>query len=184
MKILHGIIGLLLAAAAAQNAQAARIYTCERNGETVYTSNPGGDCRSADLPSIGKYSSARYDAPPPPPVIRADNGGDTAARPARKKQNTAAKAAVPKAAPVKAAYVPAPTAAASAPKPANNSRRSILEQELANERKALNNAQKSLSEARTAKGGTINQQQINSLQSSVLDHQLSIQALQRELGRM
>ncbi|WP_373740807.1 hypothetical protein [Neisseria sp.] len=183
MKTLHGIIGLLLAAAAAQTAQAARIYTCERNGETVYTSNPGGDCRSADLPSIGKYSSARYDAPPPPPVIRADNGSETAARPTRKKQNTA-RAAVPKAAPVKAAYVPAPTAAASVPKPANNSRRSILEQELANERKALNTAQKSLSEARTAKGGTINQQQINSLQSSVLDHQLSIQALQRELGRM
>lgn len=68
--------------------------------------------------------------------------------------------------------------------PSNNSRRSILETELSNERKALVEAQKMLSQARLAKGGNINHQEINALQSNVLDRQQNIQALQRELGRM
>lgn len=68
--------------------------------------------------------------------------------------------------------------------PVNNSRRSILEAELSNERKALTEAQKMLSQARLAKGGNINHQEINALQSNVLDRQQNIQALQRELGRM
>ncbi|HGH6581683.1 TPA: hypothetical protein ACJL7E_000083 [Neisseria meningitidis] len=41
-----------------------------------------------------------------------------------------------------------------------------------------------LSQARLAKGGNINHQEINALQSNVLDRQQNIQALQRELGRM
>ena len=51
-------------------------------------------------------------------------------------------------------------------------------------RKALGEAQKSLAQARVAKGGHVNQQEITSLQSAVLDRQQNIQALQRELGRM
>lgn len=69
------------------------------------------------------------------------------------------------------------------PTPAASSR-AILEQELANERKALASAQQSLSNARSAKGGAINQELVNQLQGSVLDRQQNIQALQRELGRM
>ena len=66
----------------------------------------------------------------------------------------------------------------------STSRRSILETELSNERKALGEAQKSLAQARVAKGGRVNQQEITSLQSAVLDRQQNIQALQRELSRM
>ena len=78
----------------------------------------------------------------------------------------------------------APVIAAPKSSPGNSSRRAILEQELANERRALSDAQKSLAQARGAKGGSIDQQQISTLQSSVLDRQQNIQALQRELGRM
>ena len=81
---------------------------------------------------------------------------------------------------------PAPEVAATpVPKsPGSTSRRSILETELSNERKALGEAQKSLAQARVAKGGHVNQQEISSLQSTVLDRQQNIQALQRELGRL
>ena len=56
----------VLALAAAQSAEAgSKIYTCEINGEIVYTSRASGNCHSADLPSIGRYSSSRYDSPMP-----------------------------------------------------------------------------------------------------------------------
>lgn len=180
--LLGSFIGLLCATPAA-----AKIYTCEINGDVVYTSRPSGKCQSPDLPSIGRYTSSRYDAPE---MVVENNEPKAERKPAKtakapKKQQAAA--------PKKAPVIPAPAAqTAAAPKPAapvkaasaNNSRRSILEQELANERKALNEAQKSLAQARAAKGGSIDRNQVSQYESSVLDRQQNIQALQRELGRM
>ena len=165
----------VLALAAAQSAEAgSKIYTCEINGEIVYTSRASGNCHSADLPSIGRYSSSRYDSPMPSEIRTQP---EPQYRPVQKR--SAARAGMPKPQPVQQAPIIA------APKsPGNSSRRAILEQELANERRALSDAQKSLAQARGAKGGSIDQQQISTLQSSVLDRQQNIQALQRELGRM
>ena len=167
---------------AAEAAYASKIYTCEVGGVTVYTSRPSGGCHSADLPVIGKYSSAPYNQPE-----AAVYSTQPQPEPARRKTTSAksgGKANTAKAVPV-APVRAAPAMAAPAPKaPANNSRRSILETELANERKALGDAQKALAQARTAKGGSVNQEQINQLQGSVFDRQQNIQALQRELGRM
>lgn len=161
-------------------AEASKIYTCEINGTVVYTSRPSGGCHAPDLPPIGRYSSARYDAPEimaaPEPQRKAAN--NTKRSPSK---TVNAKAKAP-AAPIR------PTTgsvAALAPKPAaSNSRRTILEIELSNERRALSEAQKSLAQARAVKGGTIDRQQIKNLEGAVLDRQQNIQALQRELGRM
>ena len=65
----------------------------------------------------------------------------------------------------------------------------ILEQELANERRALATAQRALTESRTMPKGDgaayqAHQARVSSLQSDVLDRQQNIQALQRELSRM
>ncbi|HFC3059256.1 TPA: hypothetical protein ACFIR8_000009 [Neisseria gonorrhoeae] len=152
-------------------ANAAKIYTCTINGETVYTTKPSKSCHSTDLPPIGNYSSERYippQTPEPAPSPSPSNGGQ----------------AVKYKAPVKTVSKPAKSNTPPQQAPVNNSRRSILEAELSNERKALTEAQKMLSQARLAKGGNINHQKINALQSNVLDRQQNIQALQRELGRM
>lgn len=124
-----------LALAAAQSAEAgSKIYTCEINGEIVYTSRASGNCHSADLPSIGRYSSSRYDSPMPSEIRTQP---EPQYRPVQKR--SAARAGMPKPQPVQQAPVIA------APKsPGNSSRRAILEQELANERRALSDAQKSL----------------------------------------
>lgn len=166
-------------------AEAGKIYTCEVNGTVVYTSRPSGGCQSPDLPPIGRYSSARYDAPefvsPPQPQRQENKTSDSAKRSQAKAKNPTAPIR-PTAASVAA---PAPSPAAPAPKPAlSNSRRSILETELNNERKALSEAQKSLAQARAVKGGTIDRQHIQNLEGLVIDRQQNIQALQRELGRM
>ncbi|HGO9109453.1 TPA: hypothetical protein ACLBGZ_000144 [Neisseria meningitidis] len=151
-------------------ANATKIYTCTINGETVYTTKPSKSCHSTDLPPIGNYSSERYIPPQTPePVSSPSNGGQV----------------VKYKAPVKTVSKPAKSNTPPPQQaPVNNSRRSILETELSNERKALVEAQKMLSQARLAKGGNINHQEINALQSNVLDRQQNIQALQRELGRM
>ena len=177
---LHTLAASLLMFAAVSGAQASpKIYTCTVNGEVIYTSRPSGNCHSADLPTIGKYSSSRYDAPAfemSEPAAEAPSKRAGNAKPAPK--NTAKANPAP--------IRPAPEVAATpAPKSSGStSRRSILETELSNERKALGEAQKSLAQARVAKGGHVNQQEINSLQSAVLDRQQNIQALQRELSRM
>lgn len=68
-----------------------------------------------------------------------------------------------------------------------NGRRSILEQELDNERNALAAAQKALAEGRLVGGkaaDAAHQSRVRHLESAVLDRQQNIQSLQRELGRM
>ena len=191
----HALAASLLMFAAVSGAQASsKIYTCTVNGEVVYTSRPSGNCHSADLPTIGKYSSTRYDAPAlemPEPAAEAPSKRAGNAKPAPKNTAKANPAPAPIRPAPEVAATPAPirpapeVAATPAPKSSGStSRRSILETELSNERKALGEAQKSLAQARVAKGGHVNQQEINSLQSAVLDRQQNIQALQRELGRM
>lgn len=124
-------------------ANAAKIYTCTINGETVYTTKPSKSCHSTDLPPIGNYSSERYIPPQTPePAPSPSNGGQ----------------AVKYKAPVKTVSKPAKSNTPPQQAPVNNSRRSILEAELSNERKALTEAQKMLSQARLAKGGNINHQ--------------------------
>ncbi|WP_225747758.1 hypothetical protein [Eikenella sp. Marseille-P7795] len=94
----------------------------------------------------------------------------------------------PQAAVYRAPAPAAPVAAAPSGR-TNSGRRLILEQELANERRALADAQKALTESRTLPKGdqaayAAHQARVSSLQSDVLDRQQNIQALQRELSRM
>ncbi|MBH2502557.1 hypothetical protein I7P99_02510 [Neisseria meningitidis] len=155
-------------------ANAAKIYTCTINGETVYTTKPSKSCHSTDLPPIGNYSSERYIPPqtPEPSPSPSNNGSAVKYKtPVKTVSKTVSKPAK--------SNTPPPQQA-----PVNNSRRAILEAELSNERKALSEVQKMLSQARLAAGGNINHQEINALQSNVLDRQQNIQALQRELGRI
>ncbi|MDO4693138.1 MAG: hypothetical protein Q4A62_00710 [Eikenella sp.] len=160
-------LGVLLSLPAA-----AAVYEC---GDGRYSNKPGPGCRSADLPKIGSYSSERPRPARQPP---AETATQRAAAPVR---TPAAQ---------RAAYQ-APAAPVLAPPTTRNNsgRRMILEQELANERRALADAQKALTESRTLPRGNgaayaAHQARINSLQSDVLDRQQNIQALQRELSRM
>ena len=161
MKTLLTLSALAIGLLPMQLAHAGKIYTCTANGRVTYTTKPSGNCHSADLPPIGRYSSLRYDAP---------QARSEPAAPAPAKNRTA-KAAAP--------VVPAAPKAAG-----SNGRRAILQQELANERQALSSDQQALTSARTAQGGSVNQQLVHRLQGSVLDRQQNIQALQRELARM
>ena len=170
MKTLLILSALAICLLPVQPAHAGKIYTCTANGRVTYTTKPSGNCHSADLPPIGRYSSLRYDAP---------QARSEPAAPAPAKSRTA-KAAAPRNVQTAAAPVvpAAPKAAGS------NGRRAILQQELANERQALSSDQQALTSARTAQGGSVNQQLVHRLQGSVLDRQQNIQALQRELARM
>ena len=170
MKTLLTLSALAIGLLPMQLAHAGKIYTCTANGRVTYTTKPSGNCHSADLPLIGRYSSLRYDAP---------QARSEPAAPAPAKNRTA-KAAAPRNVQTAAAPVvpAAPKAAGS------NGRRAILQQELANERQALSSDQQALTSARTAQGGSVNQQLVHRLQGSVLDRQQNIQALQRELARM
>lgn len=146
------------------SAAAGPVYSC---GNGSYSSKPGPGCQRADLPTIGRYSAARP-RPAPAPV---------AAAPA------------PQRAAVYHAPAPQPVAAAAPSGRTNSGRRMILEQELANEQRALATAQRALTESRTMPKGDgaayqAHQARVSSLQSDVLDRQQNIQALQRELSRM
>ena len=103
--------------------------------------------------------------------------------------SSAAAAAGSQQAAVYRAPAPQPVAAAAPSGRTNSGRRMILEQELANERRALATAQRALTESRTMPKGDgaayqAHQARVSSLQSDVLDRQQNIQALQRELSRM
>ncbi|WP_199720920.1 hypothetical protein [Neisseria chenwenguii] len=178
---LKTVITAAFISAAVPAAQAAKIYTCDVNGHIIYTSNPNIGCRSAaDLPPIGKYSSSRYDAPVP--TVSETRPALQQPKPRRSAAKSDKSAPV---APVKAAAAYVPVTPAPVPKASGSSgRRSILEAELSNERKALSDSQKALAAARTAQGGSVDHEKIRSLQSSVLDREQNIRALQRELGRM
>ncbi|MCF7529683.1 hypothetical protein ACOR62_07745 [Neisseria lisongii] len=140
-------------------AQAAQVYTCHIGGLTVYTSRPSASCRLAQLPAIGSYSGYLHNEPAAAP---------TAKRKTRRPVPHPTAPVIPAAAPI-----PAETA------PARSSRQTILQEELANERKALQEAQSRLIQAQHGN----DPQQIQALQTAVSDRQQNIQALQRELSR-
>ncbi len=153
------------------SAAAGPVYFC---GNGSYSSKPGPGCQRADLPTIGRYSAARP-RPAPAPV---------AAAPAPQRAAVGSQQAA-----VYHAPAPQPVAAAAPSSRTNSGRRMILEQELANERRALATAQRALTESRTMPKGDgaayqAHQARVSSLQSDVLDRQQNIQALQRELSRM
>lgn len=164
-------------------AHAAKIYTCGVNGSIVYTSRSGDNCQVIDdLLIVSKHSSSRHDVP--------INGAPTLNTPTpqttpAKNKNTVTKSdhkAAPKSVPIRIASETAPP---PVPKSAGvSSRHSILEAELSNERAALADTKKQLSQARTAKGGSINQQAISTPQDVVLDREKNVQTLQHELGKM
>lgn len=153
------------------SAAAGPVYSC---GNGSYSSKPGPGCQRADLPTIGRYSAAR-----PRPAT-----APVAAAPAPQRAAVGNQQAA-----VYHAPAPQPVAAAAPSSRTNSGRRMILEQELANERRALATAQRALTESRTMPKGDgaayqAHQARVSSLQSDVLDRQQNIQALQRELSRM
>ncbi|KES10119.1 hypothetical protein SASC598O02_011220 [Snodgrassella alvi SCGC AB-598-O02] len=138
----------------------AKVYTCLQNGQVTYTAKPSGNCAEAHLPAIGRYSSNSS----PRTKIASTNIGY------RPRKTTPTRMATYKG--------PQPTVNI-VPKGNDINRKTVLQTELNNERKALAEAQQALNRSRTGKGGDI-----TALQSAVLDRQQNVQALQRELSRM
>ena len=162
----------------------AEVYSC---GPGCYTSKPSKGYGKADLgQKIGSYTSI------PAPHVTSTPPATAAAKQPVQTAQTAQTAAqrVPSVSPsARSVAVSAParinTPAISAAK--LSGRRTILEQELNNERTALAMAQKALAEGRAVNSGqsdTVHQLNVRKLESAVLDRQQNIQALQRELGRM
>ena len=173
--VIMGMLGLM-------QSVAAEVYSC---GPGCYTSSPSrGGARASLGNRIGSYTSvpAPRTAPREQPAVAAPTAANVAA-PARAR--TVAHQAAPS--------VPRPAAAAmpavAAPRmntARSSGRRTILEQELNNERTALAAAQQALVSGRAAngQGDAAHQARVRQLESAVLDRQQNIQALQRELSRM
>lgn len=139
----------------------AKVYTCLKNDQVIYTSKPNGNCAVTSLPAIGKYSS--------PTRYISSNTASSSVR--SRPRNVATRIAT--------AYKGPQPSVNIVPRGSDGTRKAILQQELNNERNALAQAQEALNRSRTGKGGNITQ-----LQSAVLDRQQNIQAIQRELSRM
>lgn len=135
---------------AAAPAAGAAVYSCEIGGVTVYTSRPAANCQTASLPVIGSYRNA------PAPAAK---------RPRSRTLNAVPPAAVPP------ETVPAKLA---------DSRRSILQQELANEQQAVKTAEQALAEA----VGRGEEAQMQLWRERLQDRRMNVKALERELGRM
>lgn len=159
----------------------AEIYSC---GEGCYTSNAKKGSGKADLGNkIGSYTSVKhhYDAP----VDASRSSTSVATRSSYRAAPAPGAAAPARSVPV-ANMQPAMPAAPKLSSPRANGRRTILEQELNNERNALAQAKQNLADGRIVKGAndTNRDARIRQLESAVLDRQQNIQALQRELSRM
>lgn len=180
---------VLAFAIAASPALDAKVYSC---GNGCYTSNPKAAKGRANLgKQIGSYTSTL----PKEEVVTADKIAtpktvevaqrrvmpQVQARPrtvAATTLRTTATAATPSTVALKSVDI--------TPR-RSSGRRVILEQELNNERTALAQAQKALSDGRAVNGQAADaghQTRIRQLESAVLDRQQNIQALQRELSRM
>lgn len=179
---------VLAFAVAASPALDAKVYSC---GDGCYTSNPKASKGRANLgKQIGSYTGYR----PQTEVAIADKIATPVAKP--KTQTVAARRTapvVPRPTPVAMRSNSVGTAVATAPVTTTaaavrraSGRRTILEQELNNERTALASAQKALADGRVvgATADANHQSKIRKLESAVLDRQQNIQALQRELSRM
>ncbi|ULJ65689.1 hypothetical protein [Wielerella bovis] len=157
----------------------AEIYSC---GPGCYTSSPkkATEGRARITGKIGSYTSIT----PERKVVAATENSEKVAAPARTQT-------VRRSAPVAPRVVPQAVAATTTPAIPKMSaarasgRRTILEQELNNERSALSAAQKALADGRAIHANDANHQaRVRQLESAVLDRQQNIQALQRELSRM
>ena len=137
---------IIAAISAASLPAGAKVYECNVGGVTVYTSRPSANCHTPDLPRIGSYTSiAPRVAPPPREPAAQASAAPASPRRASMSTNRAANAPIRTAPPLQ-------TADAGQPKPSGSSgRRTILEQELANEQQALASAQNELSAARAQK---------------------------------
>ena len=175
--LIMGMLGLM-------QSVAAEVYSC---GPGCYTSSPSrGSARASLGNRIGSYTSVPAPRTAPreqQPAVTAPTAAANVAAPARAR--TVAHQAAPS--------VPRPAAAAmpavAAPRMStarSSGRRTILEQELNNERNALAAAQQALVSGRAAngQGDAAHQARVRQLESAVLDRQQNIQALQRELSRM
>ena len=175
--LIMGMLGLM-------QSVAAEVYSC---GPGCYTSSPSrGGARASLGNRIGSYTSvpAPRTASREQLAVAAPTAAANVASPARAR--TVAHQAAPS--------VPRPPAAAAMPAVAaprmttarSSGRRTILEQELNNERTALAAAQQALVSGRAAngQGDAAHQARVRQLESAVLDRQQNIQALQRELSRM
>lgn len=170
IKILLAIILTTLAG----GSQAATVYACYTQNGVVYTSQPQKGCQTANLPPIGKYSSAAPRMASSAPVqkkaqptesTRKKNNPTSAHTRAQAKKKTVA------------------VAATAAPKPQTASGRvAILQQELANEKQALAQARQALTRIQTSSPN--NKEEMDRLNVGIADRKANIQALQRELSRM
>ena len=186
-KLMNSIIkySIIAAISAASLPAGAKVYECNVGGVTVYTSRPSANCHTPDLPRIGSYTSIAPRVAPPPrePAAQASAAPGS---PRRASMSTNRAANAPNEENIFQVASPwsgggRQTADAGLPKPSGNSgRRTILEQELANEQQALASAQNELSAARAQK----NQNRASQLTANIQDRRQNIQALQRELSRM
>ena len=169
--VIMGMLGLM-------QSVAAEVYSC-------YTSSPSrGGARASLGNRIGSYTSVP--APKTPreqPAVAAPTAAANVASPARAR--TVAHQAAPSVPRPAATAMPA-VAAPRMTTARSSGRRTILEQELNNERTALAAAQQALVSGRAAngQGDAAHQARVRQLESAVLDRQQNIQALQRELSRM
>lgn len=173
---------VLTIAAAASPVLDAKTYSC---GEGCYTDNSKASKGQAKLgQQIGYYTSVKKTAP-----VESSEKTEKAVAVAKKPATVAAPRAVQVAR--RSAPLTNVTPVASAAPRTNvakaSGRRTILEQELDNERNALAQAQKALADGRVVVGAAADakhQSKVRQLESAVLDRQQNIQALQRELSRM
>ncbi|MBQ9619954.1 MAG: hypothetical protein IJR44_05600 [Neisseriaceae bacterium] len=146
----------------------AGVYECMQNGKVVYTNKKSGACRNATLGNLGSYSSdhSAYAHVSIPHSSSSSSGskssGGSSSRATR--HGTAAE------------HV---TATAQAQR--DTGRLSILQRELANEQKALDNATRNLAAAKAAKKTP---DQLTALENAVKDRQENVAALQKEISRM
>ena len=157
----------------------AEIYSC---GEGCYTSNAKKGSGKADLGNkIGSYTSVKHRYEPP---VEASHGSTSVAT--RSNYRASPSVVAPAHSVPVANMQPAMPTTPKLSSARANGRRTILEQELNNERNALAQAKQNLADGRIVKGAndTNRDARIRQLESAVLDRQQNIQALQRELSRM
>lgn len=83
----------------AASAVAAPVYTCQHGGQTVYTSEPSGNCQEGSLPGISRYDGGGYKLASTAP--RKQKSAKKAAKSSSRKstqKKTAKKSATPKSA--------------------------------------------------------------------------------------
>ena len=130
--------------------------------------------------AVGKIGSYTSDN-----TIRQRAAQPVAANPAPKPRTAAVRTPAVAAANVNSASPAQVSAQAQQSRDAG--RRQILAAELANERKALADAQRALAEGRSLKSGANyaqHQEQVRQLESAVSDRQQNIQAIQNEINRI